>query len=61
MAANVGLTQTAISKIWRTFGLQPHRVKHFKLSTDPNFVDKVHDIVGLYMNPPEREIGRAHV
>jgi len=56
MAANVGLTQTAISKIWRTFGLQPHRVKHFKLSTDPNFIDKVHDVVGLYMNPPERAV-----
>ena len=56
MAANVGLTQTMISKIWRTFGLQPHRTKNFKLSTDPNFVDKVHDIVGLYMNPPERAV-----
>jgi len=56
MANNVGLTQTAISKIWRAFGLQPHRVKNFKLSTDPNFVDKVHDIVGLYMNPPERAV-----
>jgi transposase len=56
MAANVGLTQTMISKIWRAFGLQPHRVKNFKLSTDPNFIDKVHDIVGLYLNPPERAV-----
>jgi transposase len=54
MAAATGLSQTAISKIWRTFGLQPHRVEHWKLSKDPLFVEKVRDIVGLYLDPPER-------
>jgi transposase len=54
MAAATGLSQTAISKIWRTFGLQPHRVEHWKLSKDPLFVEKVRDVVGLYLDPPER-------
>ena len=52
MARQMGLTQTAVSRIWRAFGLQPHRQDTFKLSTDPMFVDKVRDIVGLYLNPP---------
>jgi transposase len=52
MAREVGLTQTAVSRIWRAFGLQPYRQETFKLSTDPMFVDKVRDIVGLYMAPP---------
>lgn len=52
MARQAGLTQTAVSRIWRTFGLQPHRQETFKLFTDPMFVDKVRDIVGLYMAPP---------
>jgi transposase len=56
MAAEVGLTQTAVSRIWRAFGLQPHRQDTFKLSKDPLFVDKVHDVVGLYLNPPERAV-----
>jgi len=56
MAAEVGLTQTAVSRIWRAFGLQPHRQDAFKLSKDPLFVDKVHDVVGLYLNPPERAV-----
>jgi transposase len=56
MAAEVGLTQTAVSRIWRAFGLQPHRQDSFKLSKDPLFVDKVHDVVGLYLNPPERAV-----
>jgi hypothetical protein len=43
-----------VHRIWRAFGLQPHRQKHFKLSTDPFFVEKVRDIVGLYLNPPEK-------
>ena len=47
MAARVGLNQTAISRIWRTFGLKPHRVEDFKLSTDAQFIDKVRDVVGL--------------
>ena len=56
MAKEVGLTQTAVSRIWRAFGLQPHRQDTFKLSKDPLFVDKVHDVVGLYLNPPERAV-----
>lgn len=54
MAKATGMTQTAISRIWRAFALQPHRVQGFKLSKDPLFVEKVRDIVGLYMNPPDR-------
>jgi transposase len=56
MAAKVGLNQTAISRIWRTFGLKPHRVDTFKLSTDPQFIDKVRDVVGLYLNPPDAAV-----
>ncbi len=56
MARATGLNQTAISRIWRAFALQPHRTETFKLSTDPLFVDKVRDIVGLYLNPPERAL-----
>ena len=50
------MSQSAISRIWRAFSLQPHRVETFKLSTDPFFVEKVRDIVGLYLNPPERAL-----
>ena len=56
MAREVGLSQTAVSRIWRAFGLQPHRQDSFELSKDPLFVDKVHDVVGLYLNPPERAV-----
>lgn len=56
MASASGLSQSTISRIWRAFGLQPHRTETFKLSTDPLFVEKVRDIVGLYMNPPERAL-----
>jgi transposase len=56
LAKEVGLTQTAVSRIWRAFGLQPHRQDTFKLSKDPLFVEKVHDVVGLYLNPPERAV-----
>ena len=52
MAREMGMSQTAVSRIWRAFGLQPHRQETFKLSTDPLFVDKVRDVVGLYLNPP---------
>jgi transposase len=52
MARASGLSQTAITRIWRAFGLQPHRQETFKLSSDPLFVDKVRDIVGLYLDPP---------
>ena len=56
MAAEMGLTQNAVVRIWRAFGLQPHRVENFKFSKDPQFVEKVRDIVGLYLNPPDRTI-----
>jgi hypothetical protein len=52
MALDAGLSQTAVSRIWRAFGLQPHRQETFKLSSDPLFVEKVRDIVGLYLDPP---------
>jgi transposase len=56
MAAEMGMTSDAIWRIWQAFGLQPHRQETFKLSTDPLFVDKVKDICGLYLNPPERAV-----
>jgi len=56
MAAEVGLTQSAVHRIWRAFGLQPHRQETWKLSKDPQFVQKVRDVVGLYLNPPERAV-----
>jgi len=56
MAAESGLTQSAVSRIWRAFGLQPHRQDKWKLSKDPQFVDKVKDVVGLYLAPPERAV-----
>lgn len=56
MAAATGLSHTTIRRIWTAFGLQPHRSETFKLSTDPLFVDKLQDIVGLYMAPPNRAI-----
>jgi transposase/transcriptional regulator with XRE-family HTH domain len=56
LAAQLGLSQSAISRIWRAFGLQPHRAETFKLSRDPLFIDKVRDIVGLYLNPPDRAL-----
>ncbi len=54
MAEASGLNQNAIVRIWRAFGLKPHLQENFKLSTDPFFVEKVRDIVGLYLNPPEK-------
>jgi transposase len=56
MAEASGLTQTAVSRVWRAFALQPHRTETFKLSKDPQFIEKVRDIVGLYMNPPTRAL-----
>jgi transposase len=56
MAAASGLSQSTVSRVWRAFGLQPHRVEHWKLSKDPLFVEKVRDIVGLYLDPPERAL-----
>ncbi len=56
MADAVGLNQTAVSRIWRAVGLKPHLVDSFKLSPDPQFIDKVRDIVGLYLNPPDAAV-----
>jgi transposase len=56
MAREVGLSQSAVVRIWRAFGLQPHRQETWKLSKDPQFIDKVRDVVGLYLNPPERAV-----
>jgi transposase len=56
MATRTGMSQSAISRIWRAFGLQPHRSETFKLSSDPLFIEKVRDIVGLYLNPPDKAL-----
>src|SRR5947207_2259550 len=56
LAAQVGLTQSAVSRIWRAFGLQPHRQQTWQLSRDGQFVAKVRDVVGLYLDPPERAV-----
>jgi transposase len=56
MAQATGLSQTAVVRIWHAFGLQPHRTETFKLSTDPLFVEKVRDVVGLYLNPPDKAL-----
>ena len=56
MARATGLSATMVHRIWGAFGLQPHRVESFKLSSDPLFVDKVRDIIGLYLDPPERAL-----
>jgi transposase len=54
LAAHLGVSQDAVWRTWQAFGLQPHRQEKFKLSADPQFVEKVYDIRGLYLNPPER-------
>lgn len=56
MAEKAGVSHSTVGRIWRTFGLQPHIVRGFKLSDDPLFIEKVRDIVGLYMNPPEHTV-----
>ncbi len=56
LAAHLGVTQDAVWRTWQAFGLQPHRQEKFKLSADPQFVEKVYDICGLYLNPPERAV-----
>ena len=56
MARASGMSQTAVSRIWRAFGLKPHQTEAFKLSPDPQFIDKVRDIVGLYLNPPDAAV-----
>src|SRR6201992_1333083 len=56
MAAETGLSQSSVSRIWRAFGLRPHAVETWKLSSDPEFIAKVRDVVGLYMSPPEHAL-----
>ncbi|MFD9624159.1 helix-turn-helix domain-containing protein, partial [Streptomyces virginiae] len=56
MAAATGMSQSTVSRIWRAFALTPHRSQTFKLSTDPLFIDKVRDAVGLYLDPPEKAL-----
>jgi transposase len=56
MSAASGVSQTSVRRLWHAFGLQPHRVDTFKLSTDPLFIEKVRDIVGLYLHPPNRAV-----
>lgn len=56
MAAQSGLSKSTVGRIWKTFGLKPHLVDTFKLSNDPQFVDKVRDVVGLYLDPPEKAL-----
>ena len=56
IAAETDLSKSTVQRIWQAFGIQPHRQKHFKLSTDPFFVEKVRDIVGLYLNPPDHAV-----
>jgi len=58
MAKESGLSVSSVQRIWRAFGLQPHRIETFKLSTDPDFVAKVRDVVGLYVSPPQATIMR---
>ena len=56
MAKAVGISVSSVQRIWRAHGLEPHRVRRFKLSTDPRFVDKLRDVVGLYVDPPAHAI-----
>ena len=56
LAASTGLSQSTISRIWRAFGLKPHRTESFQLSSDPLLIDKVRDIVGLYLDPPHHAL-----
>lgn len=56
MAERCGLSNERVHRIWKTFGLQPHRAETFQLSTDPAFVDKVRDVVGLYISPPQNAL-----
>jgi transposase len=56
LAKQCGMSQTAVARIWKAFALQPHRSETFKLSKDPLFIEKVRDVVGLYVNPPDRAL-----
>jgi len=56
ISKETGISKSTVHRVWQAFGLQPHRQKHFKLSADPFFVEKVRYIVGLYLNPPDKAI-----
>ncbi len=56
MAEEQGVSKATINRIWQSHGLQPHRTKAFKLSRDPKFLEKLTDVVGLYLNPPEKAL-----
>ena len=56
MAKKAGISHSTVGRIWRAHGLKPHIVRGFKLSNDPQFIEKVEDIVGLYMNPPDHAV-----
>ena len=56
MAKHIGISVSSVQRIWRKHGLQPHKIRQFKLSNDPQFAAKLLDIVGLYMNPPEHAV-----
>jgi len=56
MASETGLSKSTVGRIWKAFGLKPHQIDTFKLSNDPQFVDKVRDVVGLYLDPPEKAL-----
>jgi hypothetical protein len=56
MAKASGISVSAVQRIWRAHGLRPHKVEQFKLSTDPRFIDKLRDVVGLYVDPPAHAI-----
>jgi transposase len=56
MAAETGLSKSTVGRIWKAFGLKPHQIDTFKLSNDPQFIDKVRDVVGVYLDPPERAL-----
>ena len=56
MAQASGLSKSTVQRVWSAFGLQSHRQRHFKISTDPLFIEKVRDVVGLYLNPPDNAV-----
>ena len=56
MAKEIGLSKSTVGRIWKAFGLKPHLVDTFKISNDPQFIDKVRDVVGLYLDPPEKAL-----
>jgi hypothetical protein len=58
MAEHCGASAATVQRIWDAHGLQPHRVRKFKLSRDPQFVEKLTDVVGLYLNPPDKALVR---